>query len=306
MSTARISVGSIGWKWAALGLVEAALLAAVGLTFWLQEWRYAQATPRPRELVQPPLGARLATAAAVSESGSPLRKVLAPRTAAGPTVLHFFNPDCPCSRFNAAHLRQLSDEFAGRAEFVAVLEGEGEAAELEEAFAAWDLDLRTVVDSDGGLAAAAGVYATPQAVVLAADGTLFYRGNYNVQRFCSERRTQFVRRALEALLPPASTADENACLVDGGSYRDAPFDPLDPRACTAFGCPLPQRSGRSERVSAPPAMASLAMSVVSAPPRASASAERDERGMRSSEAADAASPEAPSAVSGGEEQRDAR
>lgn len=41
-----------------------------------------------------------------------------------------------------------------------------------------DLDV-TVVTDDGRIAEACGVYATLQAVILNADRTLYYRGNYN-------------------------------------------------------------------------------------------------------------------------------
>lgn len=306
MSNARILERWTGWRWAALGLGEAALLAAVGLTFWLQEWRYAQATPRPEKLVQPPLGARLSLGEVVAGADAPLQTASAQRAAPGPTVLHFFNPDCPCSRFNAAHLRQLREEFAGRAEFVAVLEGEGEAAELQAAFAAWDLDLRSVVDVDGALAAAAGVYATPQAVVLAADGTLHYRGNYNVQRFCSDRRTQFVRRALETLLAPVPDVAADPFPPEGDPKADVPFDPLDPRACTAFGCPLPLRSGRSEPASPSPGTQSSAVQVVPPRPPTAFPGGVGERFGLSRAAAGSASPAAPIAVPVEEEPRDAR
>src|SRR5262249_46492721 len=45
--------------------------------------------------------------------------------------------------------------------------------------------------------AEAGVYSTPQAVLLDAKSHIVFRGNYNVSRYCTDPRTEFVRIALE-------------------------------------------------------------------------------------------------------------
>ena len=182
-------------------LVAAEILLAAGIIacFWHQDWRYSLPTPRPPDLVQPEPGGRL-----------PLDDF----TGGRPVLLHFVNPDCPCSRFNLGHVRELVRRYRDRVRFVAVLEGGRPGEPLA-------LDAEVMADPGGRLARACGVYATPQAVVLDAAGRLYFRGNYNVSRYCVDPRTEFARLAVEALLagepPPA----------------------FPPGATTAYGCPIP-------------------------------------------------------------------
>ena len=138
-------------------------------------------------------------------------------------LLHFFNPDCPCSRFNVEHISALEQRFGREVLFVAVL-AEGDPAAMRRAYRALPLTLPSYVDADHTLADALGVYSTPQAAVLDGTGRLFYQGNYNVTRYCRDRRTEFARLALESVLA-------------GG-----PPPLVSTAANTAYGCPLPSRA----------------------------------------------------------------
>jgi hypothetical protein len=186
---------------------QAALCCVIAWVFWWQDLRYALPTPRPAGLEQPPTGATFADL--VSDER--------------PTLLHFFNPDCPCSRFNLTHLRRLTRDFAGRVRFVAVLSLETDAnpSATLKSFSAWHLDAEPLLDPGGRLAARLGVFATPQAVVLGRDGRLIFRGNYNAGRYCVDPRTEFARLALLAA-------------VEG-----TPLPEFPPVATTAYGCELP-------------------------------------------------------------------
>ncbi len=182
-------------------------LATVALAFWRIDLRYALPTPLPPDHV-------------AVEAGAPLRLptgfvALGPQ----PTLLHFFNPDCPCSRFNLEQVHELARRFAGRVRVIAVLETQADAQAARER---WLEDFEEVwIDADGALAAEVGVYSTPQAALVDAEGRLYWRGNYNVSRYCVTPDTEFARLALERLCDAA----------------DAP--PPDPRAQVAWGCPLP-------------------------------------------------------------------
>jgi hypothetical protein len=194
--------------------VVVASLAWIGRAFWEEDLRWSMPTPRPADVVQPDVGARIATPAALAglvDEGVP-------------TLLHFFNPTCPCSRFNVDHVRDLVQEYGARTRVVVVLQGESEE-KLERAFRGLDLDARHVVDRDAVIARAYGVYSTPQAVVLDRSGAIAYRGNYNVSRFCIEPATQFVRCALEDVV------------------EHRPVRALDTRATIAYGCALPSVEG---------------------------------------------------------------
>jgi hypothetical protein len=78
-----------------------------------------------------------------------------------------------------------------------------------------------LLDADGSLAKQLGVYSSPQAVLVQSTGALYYRGNYNLARYCTDARSEFARLAIEHLLA-------------GDASYDAPV-----QARVAYGCPLP-------------------------------------------------------------------
>jgi hypothetical protein len=182
---------------AALGCLT--LLALAAGVLWWQDWRYSLPTPRPAGLVQAAIGTRVPLASVAAYTpGHPGR----------PMLLHFFNPRCPCSRFNLDHVRELQAEYAGRVDFVAVVQG-CKPNDAERSLARLGLHMRSIADPDGRLAQACGVYASPQAVVLDREGRLYYRGNYNASRYCTTAASEFARLALDSLAagaPPPSFA----------------------------------------------------------------------------------------------------
>ncbi len=188
------------------------LLTAVSLTalmlgvFWYEDWQYTQPTPRPLHLTQAKPGGLLR----LSEFKLPV--AVADSADRRPLFLHFYNPKCPCSRFNLDHVRDLVRAHGAQVRFVAVIEGDRKAAR--------GLPMPLIADPQGAVARACGVYSTPQAVLLDARGRLVYRGNYNTGRYCEGRATEFARIALENLLASHSAPEPAA-------------------ATTAYGCQLP-------------------------------------------------------------------
>lgn len=197
----------------ALTLIGATLLfAAEAAVFWAQDWRYSLPTPRPAALVQAAPGTVLALPRQVNEL-----RIAAPGK---PVLLHFYNADCPCSKFNLDHVRTLARHHTGRALVIGILQLEpGDSRSVEHGVQR--LGFPAIADFDGKIAAACGVYSTPQAVVIAGDGRLLFRGNYNASRFCTSRATEFARLALEAAVN-AQTITETPAV-----------------ATVAYGCPLP-------------------------------------------------------------------
>jgi len=195
------------------------LLTIVGYTLWEQDWKWGLPTPRPAQLRQPPVGAPLDLPAQVTAQWT---------TATGrPLLLHFFNPDCPCSRFNQDHVRDLIRTHRGRVTIVAVIEPEGGPVQARAvANAERELGVPVLLDADGSLAKRMGVYSSPQAVVVTAAGALYYRGNYNLARYCTDTQTEFARLALEHVLA-------------GAPKYEAPV-----QARIAYGCPLPSTLAR--------------------------------------------------------------
>jgi len=137
-----------------------------------------------------------------------------------PLFLHFFNPDCPCSRFNVPHFRSLVKQYSGRVNFALVLMTDKNytPAEVRRRF---DLPNDIPVFRDSSIAAACGVYSTPQAVIVNGGDQLFYRGNYNRNRYCTDDTSSYARIALESLL-----------------HHDL-RPSFGPMALKAYGCQLP-------------------------------------------------------------------
>jgi hypothetical protein len=199
-----------------LALAAGAALLSVAVTvMWYEDWRYSLPTPHPAGLEQPELGAAPMLPRALVEVRHSTSK---------PLFVHFFNPACPCSRFNLGHLRMLLRNYGPRVEFVAVLEGSASADELQRKWASLALHIPAMPDASGTIARALGVYATPQAAILDAGGRLYYRGNYNSSRYCANPSSEYARIALEALL----------------AAQPRPLYPDE--AAVAWGCPLPHRS----------------------------------------------------------------
>lgn len=192
--------------WIALLSGETCLAAFALGVFWYQDWRYSLPTPRPASLRQPAVGNVIELTQIKSTSQ--------------PTLLHFFNPACPCSQFNLDHVRELIAEFDGKVRVVAVLEATAGMNVLEE-FAKLNLNCDAVVDTNGEIARLSGVYSTPQGVVLDDRGRLYYRGNYNLGRYCVADETEFVRISLECCLAHRPPPDFSAA------------------ATVALGCQLP-------------------------------------------------------------------
>lgn len=144
-----------------------------------------------------------------------------------PLHIHFFNPHCPCSRFNMEHFRDLVKKFSDQVDFVIVLQKENQNS-LEK-FKKMNLDLPFVEDKNGSIALSYGVYSTPQAIILDKEGKLFYRGNYNQSRFCALKSSEYARIALESIL------------------REEKLKDLPMYAKIAYGCELPTDLLKSKR-----------------------------------------------------------
>jgi hypothetical protein len=193
-----------------VGVVLLASLGGVGCLFWSQELKYALPTPVPANF----------HARAVAETID-LRELA--RFDKGRAVfLHFFNPDCPCSRFNIKHFKNLVAEYGDHVQVYAVIPA---YADLDRARDMIELSQVTVLqDRADSLAAACGVYSTPQAVVIDAHQKLFYRGNYNKSRYCTTKESNYAEIALQALVSGAAPPQFNVL------------------ATQSYGCELPKDS----------------------------------------------------------------
>jgi thiol-disulfide isomerase/thioredoxin len=152
--------------------------------FWYSDWKYSLPTPVPAQYQPVKSGARVDLAGKLA---------VAPNR---PVFLHFFNPDCPCSRFNVPYFKALVRKYNDRVSFAVVVVNNRSYTE-KEIQKKFDIDIP--VSFDSSLAAACGVYSTPQAVLLDANHSLYFRGNYNKSRYCSDSRSNYAQMAIDSL-----------------------------------------------------------------------------------------------------------
>lgn len=174
----------------------------VGYIFWQQELKYTLPTPVPGSY----------TPVFLKEH------IQLPKASNAPVFLHFFNPDCPCSRFNRKHVNQLIFQYRDKINFKVIIPP---YASMEEARNFFDEEIEIISDTEGW-SEACGVYSTPQAVIIDQQSTLFFRGNYNRTRYCTDPKTNYAELALQSFVnnKPLPLMDELAKRAYGCSFAD--------------------------------------------------------------------------------------
>jgi thiol-disulfide isomerase/thioredoxin len=162
------------------------LASGVCYIFWSNEWKYFQPTPVPQNYEAVNTGQHVDIDSKLSsEKGKPV-------------FIHFFNPDCPCSRFNAPHFNSLVKKYGDRLTFKVVVINKTHdytADEIKNKF-----DFNVPVSFDSSVAKICGVYSTPQAVIIDGDRKLYYRGNYNRSRYCTDTKSNYAQMAIASLI----------------------------------------------------------------------------------------------------------
>lgn len=162
------------------------LFSAVGALFWYNDWVYQLPTPIPKDYKQVKPGTMV--------------KLTNPLDGYHdrPLFIHFFNPECPCSRFNITHFKSLVKQYGNKVHFVVVVVSPKKFT-AEAVRDKYDMDLPILFDQTV-LAKSCGVYSTPQAVLLDDHHRLIYRGNYNSSRYCTDEKTSYAKIALKGFL----------------------------------------------------------------------------------------------------------
>ena len=185
------------------------LFTAVGALFWYNDLQYRLPTPIPPNYKPVNTGQLVALNKNIYKIYSDNSK---------PLFLHFFNPDCPCSRFNINQFKTIVSQYSAQVNFMIVIMSSKHFTvdEIQDKFG-----MKLPVIFDPSVAPACGVYSTPQVALLDAGSKLYYRGNYNVSRYCTDEKTSFAKIAINGLL------NNQARLA---------FNKL---ALTSYGCRLP-------------------------------------------------------------------
>jgi Domain of unknown function (DUF6436) len=163
----------------------AIIFAGIAFLFWHNEFVYSLPTPVPKDYMAVNPG----TIVRIPESLQAKNNK--------PVFLHFFNPDCPCSKFNITHFKSLVKQYYNEATFAIVVMNNRKytAQQIQNKF---DLDIPVMFDTS--IAISCSVYSTPQAVIIDANQKLYYRGNYNRSRYCTDNKSNYAQQALDSLL----------------------------------------------------------------------------------------------------------
>src|SRR5579863_5598130 len=84
----------------------ALLFGGIMSLFWYNEWLFSLPTPIPKNYKTVALGDKI--------------DITLKLTNGRPLFLHFFNPDCPCSKFNISHFKALVIHYGNEADFAIV------------------------------------------------------------------------------------------------------------------------------------------------------------------------------------------
>lgn len=189
-----------------VGLWMLLLCAAISVLFWQNEFKYSLPTPVPKNYHEIAMGSKIDLKCCTTDTR--------------PVFIHFFNPDCPCSRFNIPHVSGLIKKYGDQVNFKIVVLNKLKNFTIEEIQEKFDAKIPVYFDD--GIAKSCGVFSTPQAVIINTSGDLYYRGNYNKTRYCTNADSNYAQIAIDALLKQIKTPS---------------FDAL---ALRAYGCSLPK------------------------------------------------------------------
>ncbi len=73
---------------------------AISVLFWKNEFQYSLPTPIPKDYYADAMGSKIDLKCCTLDQK--------------PIFLHFFNPECPCSRFNVPHVSELIKKYGDR------------------------------------------------------------------------------------------------------------------------------------------------------------------------------------------------
>lgn len=178
-------------------------------TYWKQQVQYLLPTPVPLNYQKVEIGTFVDTnSLGIAMSNKP-------------SLLHFFNPNCPCSKFNLPHVLKLNKNYGEVVNFIFVVPFDIE----DKIIKSYQREgVSCIRDSAKTIATLYGVYSTPQAAIVESNGTLYYRGNYNRSRYCTSPDYNFAEIALDSLL--------------AGNKKPI----FDSSASTAYGCAIDAKS----------------------------------------------------------------
>lgn len=184
------------------------ILSGISFLFWHNEWKYNLPTPVPKNYHTVNPGTYIG-----------LDDIPAFNNGSKPVFLHFFNPECPCSRFNINHFKSLVKQYGSEINFAVVVLNKESSYTVQDIQQRFGLTIPVLFNA--AIAEECGVYSTPQAVLINTDHTLYYRGNYNKSRYCTDKKSNYAQIAIDSIL-----------------HKSAKLFPGE-EATRSYGCELP-------------------------------------------------------------------
>lgn len=178
------------------------LFNCIAFLFWHFEWQYNLPTPKPIHNKVVNIGDKIELKFTTDHPNNK------------PTFLHFFNPTCPCSKFNLPHFKALAKKYQASINFYIIISNNSTTYTASDLQKKLNVDIPIIIDST--IANNCGVYSTPQAVLIS-NNTLYYKGNYNRSRYCVDQKSNYAQIAIQSLLSNIAnpTINQNALIAYG-------------------------------------------------------------------------------------------
>ena len=166
----------------------------IGYLLWIKEMQYALPTKVPENYVKVKVLEKVGLQEAFGESNGK------------PFFIHYYNPYCPCSKFNFSYYKSLTDKYKNKFNLFLVIR-EIDRDIIDELREKIKTEVTLIVDEEGEIAKQTGVYSTPQAVLLNPDYTLYFRGNYNRSIYCTTKGYNYAEMAMDSIIAGAIAPD---------------------------------------------------------------------------------------------------
>ena len=167
-----------------IGLL-AVIFISIAWLFWRQEVQYWLPTEVPEDYVDVNTGSTV-DLAFIEENQKH-------------KVLHFYNPNCPCSKFNFASFKKILKEHHQKFDFYLIVQETAAGVSTSVSEELDNYGAKTIIDHNKQIAKNCGVYSTPQMVILDQHNTLYYKGNYNKARYCTSPNSDYASMAIDSL-----------------------------------------------------------------------------------------------------------
>ena len=165
----------------------------MGWLFWQEVYRHALPLAAPLDFQAVPRGSCI-----------PLDELTPFQEKEQAMFVHFFDPNCPASRFTLPHFQQIVQQYHTRIAFVVIIPADISPAQV---FPLLGHQMIVIQDTDQQWQKACGVYASPQAALISDTGSLYFRGNYSQTQLCTLVGENYAILSLDRLLSDKPAID---------------------------------------------------------------------------------------------------